>query len=126
VVATLGRTNRKSINAFFFVDFRDKNSNLSDSNISLMSFFHWAPVHRYVHHCVSLLNFLDRFEYSCKISRLFNTGPSSILLVGNDLVLNVKINRSLDGINLDKSPSHHATAVTVSGMVVPATMSKLQ
>ncbi len=39
VVATSGRTDSKSINAFFFVDFRDKNSNLSDSNMSLMSFF---------------------------------------------------------------------------------------
>ena len=62
--------------------------------------FHWASVHGYVPHGVFALNSFYRLENPCKIGRLFHTRPSGILFICNDLVFNVEINRSLDGINL--------------------------
>ncbi len=100
--------------------------NLSDPVMLLTSLL--STVHWYVPHCaVSLLNFLIDFKYLCKISRLFNTEPmSSILLVGNDLVLNVRSTNCLMASIWDTSPSHHATAVAVLGIVVPVAISSLQ
>ncbi len=62
--------------------------------------FHRTSIRWYVHHCVFLMNIFDYFEHTCKISRLFDTGSSCILLIDNDLVFCKQLNHSLDCINL--------------------------
>ncbi len=125
-VAISGRTNKKSIYAFFFDDFKLKNSNLSEWNMSLMSLFiGHLSTGMSLTVCILRIFFTD-LNTCARSAGCSSPDQAAFCLLAMILFSTYRSTDCLMASICYMSPSHHATTVALLGMVVPALISKSQ